>query len=111
MSESPADHLPRSMKWGDVSRVCKVIARFSPRDFEANAFKHKKKFFRPKKDHWEAEFDLAVTVGSTTLSFEILSKDGKKYTQTDATVDVQWEEAEVKQTAASKRTIYAPKRK
>jgi hypothetical protein len=113
ISESPAVDLPRSLKSDSVSRVCKVTARFSPSNFDSNpAFKQKNRLIWPsKKDHWIAELELAVIVGSTNLTFELYSRDGKKFSQSEAKVQVQWDEAELKiQPTAAKRSIYVPQR-
>lgn len=97
-SKTTARHLPGSLRTGyDVSRVCTVTANFRVEDFDTQGagFKYKRAgFLSRSKDHYIAEFHLRVVVGSADLKFELIAKDGLKFNQNTATIQVEWEEAE-----------------
>lgn len=115
MSRDKANTLPRSLRFGDVERVCTVKGRFHEEDFDTqasslkSAFKLKKNLLSlsRSRDHYIAEIYLRVTVGSTDLSFELESKDGRKYNVNEARIEVKWEETNVRpKSKKPKRAIY-----
>ena len=97
MSDRPAKTLPRSLRGDSVSRVCNVAARFGQQDFAGHSLqhiKHKKgNPFSRRPEHFIADFDLKVIVGSADLKFELVGKDGQKFSQNEARVEVTWHEA------------------
>jgi hypothetical protein len=90
MSELPARQLPHSMLRGPCTKLCVVTGRFGSADFSREQFKYVKKTFSKHKEHHIAEFDLKVIVGTTELEFELVSMDGRRYSQNTAKVQVTW---------------------
>ena len=101
MSENPAKDLPPSLGYERVERLCTVTAKFGREDFQpatkslsAKPFKRRRGgLFSKEKAHYIADFNLKVVIGSTDLSFEVVSKDGRKYNQNHVNIKVDWEEA------------------
>ena len=74
-------HVPNSA-WSLVGSV--------PQISRGEQFKYVKKTFSKHKEHHIAEFDLKVIVGTTELEFELVSMDGRRYSQNTAKVQVTW---------------------
>lgn len=98
-----------------MERLCTVRANFGREDFQpvtrgqgVRPFKRVKGgFFSREKAHYVADFNLKVLVGSADLGFELVSKDGRKYSQNHASVRVDWEDAVVeRQQDVHGRKIY-----
>ena len=119
MSENPANDLPRSLRYERVERLCTVTANFGREDFQpaskslgTRPFKRiRGGLFSKEKAHYIADFNLKVVIGSADLRFEVVLKDGRKYSQNPASIRVDWEEAvaERKQDFNT-RTIYPAKK-
>ena len=101
MSENPANDLPQSLRYEKVERLCTVTAKFGREDFQPRTknlstkpFKRVRGgLFSREKAHYIADFNLKVVIGSADLSFEVVSKDGRKYNQNHVSIKVDWEEA------------------
>jgi hypothetical protein len=101
LSENRAKDLPRSLRFETVERLCTVRANFGREDFQPvtksqsiRPFKRVRGgIFSRDKAHYVADFNLNVLVGSADLRFELVSKDGRKYSQNHASVRVDWEDA------------------
>jgi hypothetical protein len=115
MSENPANDLPRSLRYERVERLCTVTANFGREDFQPasknlgmSPFKRiRGGLFSKEKAHYIADFNLKVVIGSADLKFEVVSKDGRKYSQNPASVRVDWEEAVAEQKRdRNQRNIY-----
>lgn len=105
MSENPANDLPQSLRYERVERLCTVTAKFGREDFQpptrglsTTPFKRVRGgLFSKGKAHYIADFNLKVVIGSADLRFEVVSKDGRKYNQNNASIKVDWEEAVAEQ--------------
>jgi hypothetical protein len=112
MSENPANDLPRSLKYDKVERLCTVTGNFGREDFQpatkslsAKPFKRiRGGLFSREKAHYIADFDLKVVIGSADLRFEVVSKDGRKFSKNPASIKVDWEE-----TAAERKQDFNPR--
>ena len=117
MSENPAKDLPQSLRYERVERLCTVTAHFGREDFQpatkssARPFKRiRGGLFSRERAHYIADFNLKIVIGSADLRFEVVSKDGRKFSQNQASIKVDWEEvvAEPKQDI-NPRNIYPAK--
>lgn len=107
MSRSPARRLPKDLRGEDVTKVCTVTAEFTDEFFNKRSSDHfkyvRRNPFSRKQEHWIAELDLQVLVGSTDLRFQLLSKDGQTLNTNDASIEVVWEEARMKKQKKKKK--------
>lgn len=119
MSELPADSLPKSMKRNEmeVSPVCTIRAHFSEDDFDDRSHRNSRnggsapfKLQKPNlfrgtrgREHYVAEFNLRILIGSTDLKFSLEGKNGRKFNQNDASVAVEWHDAVVKPKITTKK--------
>lgn len=114
-SDAPAKALPRSLRHDGVERLCTLRFRFSEQDFRQSSshqgFRLERSFLSRRRDHYIAEFNLRIIVGSTDLKFEIETMDGRKLNMAEARVEVEWEETEIRpKPKKPARTMFAAQR-
>lgn len=99
MSNTSADALPRSLKAGNVNRLCTVTAHFTStsRNQKLVRFKMEKaRLLSKSKGHYIIDVNLKVIIESTGIRFELVSTKGQVFGQSEVGSNFRWEYSDPK---------------